>query len=153
MMISTELATSVVAAVKSQLDGGFLYIYAGAVPADVEDALDTQNVHTLLAKVSLNGDGVTGLTWDAAANRAITKPSGADWEATAAFSGFEDSESELLATFARLVPAAQDPEVGTSTPRAQFVVSGPGGFGEVVLASQLVTNSGAVVINAAWINA
>ena len=38
--------------VKEQLDGGFIYIYAGAEPADADTALDMVSTHTQLAKIA-----------------------------------------------------------------------------------------------------
>ena len=44
---------------KSRLDGGFIKIYAGAVPSDADASLASA---TLLCTITKNGDGVTGLT-------------------------------------------------------------------------------------------
>lgn len=154
MLLTSDIATSALAPFKTALDGGFLYIYSGDVPPTAEAALDTGSTHTLLAKISLDGDGVTGLTWETPAARSMLKPVAASWSGDADFVGAEPGATTLLATFARFVPAAGDPAAAATTPRLQFTVSDPGGTGEVILASATVTNGGPpVVINAAWVSA
>ncbi|WP_251267931.1 hypothetical protein, partial [Enterobacter hormaechei] len=59
MMISIPLAQALLGQVKNALDGGFLYVFAGPVPASADDALDMVGSHTQLAKLSVSGGGLT----------------------------------------------------------------------------------------------
>ena len=62
---------------KAGLDGGFLDIYAGTVPADADASIGGA---TLLSTLTLGGDDVTGLTIDATAtDGVIKKPDAAVW--------------------------------------------------------------------------
>jgi len=84
---STALAAgeAVTGSMKSLLDDGVLNIYAGPPPAHPNDALAG---NTLLCQLTLGGDGVTGLVFDAAAtNGVLKKPPAAVWSGTNAASG------------------------------------------------------------------
>ncbi|WP_333676741.1 hypothetical protein [Dyella sp.] len=74
--------------VKSQLDGGFLYIFstnAGTIPASADAAVDASAV--LLCKISLTG-GATGLTFATpAVNGVLSKTASEAWKGTNAASG------------------------------------------------------------------
>ena len=79
--ISDALRTAkmVTGSMKSRLDGGFLYLYSGTQPASAEDAA----TGTLLAAFSLNGGGVTGLTFTTGDNAGEMKKTVAEaWQAT-----------------------------------------------------------------------
>lgn len=72
-------AKMVTGSAKSRLDGGFLYMYSGTQPSSAEDAA----TGTLLAVFSIDGAGVTGLTWttgDAAGE--MKKTVAEAWQAT-----------------------------------------------------------------------
>lgn len=58
--VSDALRTAIMVtgSVKSRLDGGFLFLFSGSQPASAEDAA----VGTLLAAVSIDAAGATGLT-------------------------------------------------------------------------------------------
>lgn len=93
---------------KEQFDGGFLYLYAGAAPANADAALDMVNVHTEIAMFSVDGDGVTGLTFDAPVDGLLSKAAAEAWQATTAFDGFESAEPTLTPVFFRLCAAGDD---------------------------------------------
>lgn len=137
--ISNALADGMLAgsSVKAQLDSGFLYIYAGAVPADADAALDMVGVHTQLVKVAADvtpvDNGVAGLTFAASAsNRALAKNASQVWAGVINFVGKDAGQagvSPLQATFYRFVSAADNGQgAGSgSTPRIQGSVAVSGG--------------------------
>lgn len=94
--------------IKEQLDGGFLFFFAGPVPASADDALDMDNDHTEIAKFTESADGTTGLTFDAPTDGALAKAAAESWQSNAAFDGAEDGESSLTATFFRFCAAGDD---------------------------------------------
>ena len=47
-------------------DGFFLHLFSGTVPTAPGDALDMVTTHTLLGVCTVNSDGTTGCTFDAA---------------------------------------------------------------------------------------
>jgi hypothetical protein len=148
MKISGALATHIAAAYKTNLDAGFLFIYSGAVPATADEALDMGAEHTELVKISLNGDGVTGLTFDAAANGVIAKPVAANWSGTIAVDGAEEGDGTvtLTPTFGRFCEAGDNGRgAGTTQDRVQFTVSGPSGSGECILSADTITDNDANV--------
>jgi hypothetical protein len=123
--------------VKEQLDSGFIYIYAGAEPADADTALDMVSTHTQLAKIAADAvpadDGVTGLTFAATAvNGAIAKASAETWASKVNFVGKDAAQAgvgPLTATFFRFCKAADNGQAigDTTTPRIQGSVATSGG--------------------------
>lgn len=142
MKITTDLADAIAALYKEELDGGFLYVFSGPIPASAEDALDMGGDHTQLAMLSIDDDGETGFTWDAPVDGVIVKPGAAVWEGLNDFDGAEDSETTLTATFARFCPDGDDGRGAATTPRVQFCISGPAGACELLLNSTSVTANG-----------
>ena len=61
--------------IKGALDGCFCAFFTGAQPASANDPM----TGTLLGVLSVNGDGVTGLTWDAADAGSIAKAASESW--------------------------------------------------------------------------
>lgn len=112
------LFTAMLAGLKSVLDGGFLYLFAGPMPATPGEALDLVALHTQIAKISAGGDGVTGLTFDAAVGDSIFKSAQA-WSGTAAFDGAESAATSLTPSFFRLCPAGDTGRTLVTTPRIQ----------------------------------
>lgn len=107
---STGLRNGVLAvgSVKSQLDGGEIRIYAGAVPAAADDAIGSA---TLLTTITNNSTG-TGITFDAAAaNGVLVKAPAEVWSGVNVASG--------TATFYRFVTQADDGSLSTTLPRVQ----------------------------------
>lgn len=104
--------------VKEALGGGFIYFYAGTVPADADAALDmtvTTGVHTQLAKIAADAtpvaDGITGLTFDAVTNGALPKAPAQTWAGIIDFVGKDQAQagvSALTASFFRFVGTSRD---------------------------------------------
>lgn len=142
MAISNELAAAALAAVKAELDGGFLYIYSGAVPAAADSALDTDNEHTQLVQLSVGGDGVTGLTFATPTGPVMSKTPAEAWEGLVAFDGAEDSETELTPTFYRFCATGDDGRAADNGPRLQGTVGGPTSGASIILGTDTVTDNG-----------
>jgi hypothetical protein len=99
---------------KGALAAGFIYIYTGSQPTTP----DTGATGTLLGKVTVNGDGATGITYDAAVAGVSSKAAAEVWRFTGLaagiagwfrFSAAGDTPTSTSATAARL-----DGAVGTS---------------------------------------
>lgn len=162
--ISDALANSILDgnSVQDALNGGFIYIYAGAVPATADAALNTTvgagGVHTLLAKIAADVTaadiGTVGLTFaTSAASRAISK-NATDWKAKVHFLGKDEAQagvSSLTAMFYRFCNVASADTVGnfggsaagtTTTPRIQGTVGSGAGF-DLNLTSAVLADNGA----------
>lgn len=143
MKQTAPVATLVAAAYKTAFDGGFFFIFAGAPPANAYDALDMVGTHCQLAKITLNNDGTTGLTWGAASNGVVSKPGGAVWEGPVDNDGYQSATVTQTPTFARFCqPGDNGRAAGTGEERLQFPVTGPNGNGEVVLGADTTTDNG-----------
>jgi hypothetical protein len=121
--------------VKEQLDGGFIYVYAGPVPADADAALDMTNDHTQLVKIAADAtpvdSGVTGLTYGTAVNGALPKTSAETWAGVVNFVGKDAAQAgvgPLTATFFRACAAADNGQAAgsTTTPRIQGSINTAG---------------------------
>lgn len=153
MKISVALANAMLqgSSLKEQLDGGFIYLFAGAVPADADAALDMVSTHTLLAKIAADtvpaDAGVVGLNFDTAAvNAAIAKAPAETWAAKINFTGKDAAQagvSSLQATFFRHCAAADNGQaIGTtSTPRIQGTIATAGA--DMVLGNVMLFDNGA----------
>ena len=158
--VSLALANAVLGAgsVKSQLDNGFIYIFAGAEPANADTVLDMVGTHTLLAKIAADAvpvdAGVTGLTFAASAsNRALVKNAGETWAAKVHFTGKDAAQagvSALTATFYRFCAAGDNGQVvGTTlTPRVQGSVGLSGADLNLSNVALFDNNTNTVGINA-----
>jgi len=62
--------------IKGALDSGFMNVYTGTQPASA----DTGATGTLLGTVTVNNDGVTGITWTAAASGVLAKNGSELWQ-------------------------------------------------------------------------
>jgi hypothetical protein len=99
------------------LDGGRLRIFSGAVPATA-DAAETG---TLLAELTVGGDGATGLTFDAAAaTTSIAKTTGESW-------GEDSILASGTASYYRFVADGDSGGVSTTEARVQGTAGGLGG--------------------------
>lgn len=136
------LSELMLAAFKDALDAGFIYIFAGPEPTNPGDALNMGSDHTQVARLTLNGDGTTGLTLDDPDGAAITKPSAADWRGVVTFDGAESAESTLTPTFFRFCPVGDNGRGAVSTPRMQGSVGGPSGAANMRLESETLTDNG-----------
>lgn len=129
LKVSTGLRNGLLAtgSVKSQLDGGFIKIYAGAVPADADAALGAA---TLLCTISLNSTG-TGINFDtAAAGGTLAKAPAQVWSGVNVAAG--------TATFYRHVASTDTGGASTTEPRIQGAVAVAGA--EMNLSSVALTN-------------
>lgn len=143
--VSNELADAILAAAKAQLDGGFLYLYAGAVPGAPSDALDMTTAHTEVAKVALNGSA--GLVFDAPSAAAMSKPTAAQWTAVAAFSGAGSALPELTATFFRFCKAADNGRGAGTSSRLQGTIGVPGSGADMERSSTVIPAAAALSIS------
>lgn len=149
--ITDDLAAAMLTAFKTEMDLGFIYIFSGSVPATPDLALDMVTDHTQLAKLSVDDDGVTGLTFAAASGAVISKDADV-WEGTILFDGFEDVETTLTPTFFRFCATGDDGRTSASTPRLQGTVGGPTSTADMRLASDDVTANGTNTVSAAMFN-
>ena len=124
--ISDGLANSLLAGgtVKTRLDAGFIYFFAGAEPATADTVLDMVGVHTQLAKIAADAvpvdAGATGLTFAAAAaSRALAKNAAETWASKVHFVGKDAAQagvSALTAVFYRFCAAGDSGQAaGTGT--------------------------------------
>jgi hypothetical protein len=120
---------------KNAMDGGFLRIYSGTVPADADAAISGP---VLLVQLSLNGLGVSGLTFEApAVNGIISKTTAEVWQGTNVSAG--------TATFFRFVKGSDLHGVSTTEVRLQGSVAVVGG--ELNLSSVTLSNGAQQTVN------
>lgn len=143
MSITNDLAAQALAAIKSELDGGFLYIYAGPPPATAGAALDMDTLHTQLVMLSVGGDGSSGLTFAAPNGPVMSKTSAEAWEGLIAFDGADDGEGELAPTFYRFCGPGDDGRSADGGPRLQGTVGGPTSGANLVLGTDTLVDNGA----------
>jgi hypothetical protein len=67
------------AALKAELDDGFLYIFDGPIPASAAAATSGA---TLIATITKDGDGTTGLKFAIPTTGLLSKDPGETWEGT-----------------------------------------------------------------------
>ncbi|HEY3434228.1 MAG TPA: hypothetical protein VGK41_01110 [Solirubrobacterales bacterium] len=120
-------------ALRTAINGGNLYLFAGPVPADETVALDMVVDHTQLVKMTDGDDGVTGLDFSAPVGDVMASDGTQDWLGLIAFDGAEDGESSLDATFYRFCPAGDDGRGAASGPRLQGTVGGPVSGAKLIL--------------------
>ena len=136
---------------KEQLDDGFLYIYAGAAPASAEAALDMVATHTELVKISVGGDGVTGLTFAAPSAGVLAKTGAENWTGDCDFDGKDDATATLTPLFYRFCAAGDDGRGaadGTTGYRLQGSVGGPSSGADLQLGTATLTNGNTQPIGA-----
>lgn len=81
MSAALAAAWAVTGALKDLLDGGVIRIYSGTEPATADAAKGSA---TLLREIWVDGDGVTGLTFDTVAtNGVLRKPTADTWQSEA----------------------------------------------------------------------
>ncbi len=146
-LATTGLIANLLSSVKTDLDGGFLYIFSGTVPSTAGEALDTSSTHTLLVTLTLNADGATGLTFAAPTGNPLAKTSTETWSGLATFSGANASETELTPSFYRFCPSGDDALSEVTTPRIQGSVGGPDSTAELTLLTDTVTAASTVTVS------
>jgi hypothetical protein len=152
MKITSNVLEDMLTAVKGDFDGGFCYLFAGPVPATAAEALDMGADHTQLAMLSVDNDGVTGLTFNAPVAGVLSKTGAEVWEGLVAFDGAEDTETTLTPTFFRFCPSGDDGRDGTGTLRIQGSVGGPASSAEMKLEGDTLTDNGSNTAKAASFN-
>lgn len=155
MTIIANAATTeaLLAELKSQLDGGFLYIFSGSVPGSPDDALDMVTDHTQLAMLTVDDDGTTGLTFAAPSGNVLSKTGAEDWIGTIAFSGTDGGESELTPTFWRYCVDGDDPtDAGGADARVQGTVGGPSSGADMLRSTNTMIANGTNVIGVSVFN-
>lgn len=139
--IDTYTAQAMLAALKSALDGGNMYYFAGTVPDSSSDALDMDNDHTQLVKMTESGDGSTGLTFATPSGTSMPRTITETWSGTVTFDGYQSTESTLTATFWRFCPSGDDGRSAGTGVRLQGTIgaSGSGAAIELNAASTSLT--------------
>lgn len=142
--VTPTLAAAMLNALKAQLDGGRIYIFAGAVPTDASEALDMVTEHTELAELTLNGGGVTGLTFDTTTSALISKAVAEVWSGLVAFDGADGpGPGTLTQTFFRFCEDGDNGRgAGTGLSRIQGTCGGPASTADGRLGSDTLTDNG-----------
>lgn len=139
--------------IKDAFDGGRLAIFAGPVPSSPDAELDMINDHTALAVITVDDDGVTGLTFANPSGNVLVKEPSEDWIGTISFSGAEDGETTLTPTFFRFYSDGDDPtSEGTGAPRVQGTVGGPSSGADMLRTTEDMTANGTNVIGVSVFN-
>jgi hypothetical protein len=130
--------------IKENLDGGFLFVFAGPVPADADAALDMSTSHTQIAKISVSDDGSTGLTFAAPSNGVLNKTSSEAWQGTITFDGTDSGSSSLAPTFFRFCGTSDTGRGagGTSAKRIQGTAGGPSSAADLDCGADSVVDNG-----------
>lgn len=149
--MTPALAAAMLAGAKAVLDGGFCFVYAGPEPTNSGDALDMVNLHTQLAKLSVGGDGVTGLTFAAPTGAVMTK-NGDEWSGPVSFDGADDGDSTLTPTFFRFCPIGDNGRALSTDERLQGSAGGPASTADMKLGSDTLTDNGSNTTAAAYFN-
>lgn len=147
--ISAALANALLAGsgVKDELDGGFLFIFSGPVPATADAALDMDNDHTQLCKIGADtpaeANPSTGLTFDAPSAAVLAKAAAETWTCVIAFDGADDGDPTLTPTFFRFCgPGDTGRGAGDgTTPRIQGTVAGPAAAADLNLGTNTLTDN------------
>lgn len=86
LRVSTGLrnALFVTGSFKTLMDGGFVKIYSGTPPSDADASLGSA---VLLCTITVNGDGVTGLSWASSATGGAIQKATQSWSGTNVASG------------------------------------------------------------------
>ncbi len=143
--ISTIAANDLLTGLRAVLNnddgsgGGFIAIFEGAQPDSPADAA----TGGLLATFTIDGDGSTGLIWDAADSGAINKPSGTVWSSTATGTG--------TAQWARVYCDGDTPTASSSTDTRVDMACTRTGSSECILSSTSIVTADQITIDSAEI--
>lgn len=124
--------------VKAALDGGRLYVFAGAVPDTADEALDMVTEHTELVEMTESADGSTGLTFGTAASSALPKTEAEDWKGLIDFDGLVSGPGTQTPTFLRFCEAGDNGRAAATTQKRIQMTCGP--VGQEVHLSDCVDN-------------
>ena len=143
MKLTNFAAAAANNALRTALNGGNLYYFAGPVPAGAGDALNMAVDHTELVKMTESNDGTTGLTFATSTGTVLSKTPAEDWVGTVSFDGADDSETTLTPTFWRFCPAGDNGRGAGSGARLQGTIGGPASSAELKLTDgTTVTDNG-----------
>jgi len=141
--ITNPLAADALSGIRTSLNGGRLYYYAGAEPANAWDALDMAATHTEVCVLTLNGAGVTGLTFEPVTGDTLAKTAAEVWRGLVAFSGAQAAQTTLTPTFFRFCQPGDDGRDGAGTRRRiQGSLGGPASGSDLMLGSATLTRNG-----------
>lgn len=149
--VTATLAAAMLNALKAGLDGGRLYIFAGAAPASPDAALDMVGMHTQVAALSVGGDDVTGLTFDTATGDLLPKNGTESWDATIALDG-SDAGPTVTPTFFRFCEVGDTGRDAAVSLRLQGTVGGPASTADLKLGASTVTDNGTNTVGVAICN-
>lgn len=144
---SAALSESVLnnSGIKTRLDTGFLYLFAGPVPTNADEALNTGALHTQLAKFGTTAvaDPPVGLTFDAPSGNVLPKAAAEGWLTLTAFDGVDSASSPLAPTFFRFCNTADNGRgAGDGTTyRIQGTVGGPADVADLNMATATLPNT------------
>lgn len=151
-LATSGLLESALSAIKSDLDGGTIYLFAGSPPSGADLALDMVGTHTQVAALTIE-DGGDGLVWDAPSGGMLSKPVDAVWEGLVAFDGVSSAETTLSPTFFRACSAGDTGrDSAPSLPRIQGSVGGPNSDADFRLTASSVTANGSNKVGASIAN-
>lgn len=150
--INPTLAEPILNALADEISGGYLIIFAGPEPASPDDQLDMDNQHTHVATITLDGDGVDGLSWDAATGNVLAKVNADVWRGTVTLDG-ADAGPTIEPSFFRLCSSSDDGRGGyPGTFRLQGSVTGPSGGGDLIIGAPTLTDNGTNTVSIAIAN-
>lgn len=146
--LNDDLANKALNAIAAELAGSFLHMFAGPIPTSPDAALDMVNNHTLVNTISVNGDGVTGVSFGTPSASALPKSPAESWVGTAAFDGAEGDETELVATFFRLCASGENGQgAGGASPRLQGSIGATGSGADMERANPTIEAGEVVAID------
>ena len=129
-------------ALRTALNGGYIFVFSGAVPASPQDALNMASTHTQLLRISLNGTA-TGITLATTTNDTIIKTAAEVWSGLIAFDGFESAQTTLTPTFFRFCGVGDDGRTASTTlKRIQGTVGGPSSSADLIFGTATLTRNG-----------
>lgn len=132
------LSQAMLAALKSELDGGAIHVFSGAEPLTADAPLDMSGTHTHLFTLLL--DGTDGLELSAPNGASVSKPVGAVWTGLVSFDGAEDSAASLPPSFFRFCTAGDDGRGAGANARVQGSAGGPASAADMKLGSDTLVD-------------
>lgn len=143
MKMTNALAAAANNALRTALNGGRLYYFSGPVPAEAGDALDMVDDHTELVEFTLDGAGVTGLTFATSTGTVLSKTGAETWSGLVDFDGKDAASPTLTPTFFRFCPAGDNGRGASAGARLQGTIGGPASTAELKLTDgTTVTDNG-----------
>ena len=139
---SNAAAIAIGTALKTTMGTCKLYLFAGAVPANADAALDMATTHTQVAIITNNDTG-TGVTFDTPTNENTSKAAAETWKGSPNFDGKDAALTTLTYSFYRLCAAGDDGRAAGTGSRVQGTVGGPSSGADLELGSATIASSAA----------